>query len=83
MGASGWEYYVPYQVDLTAALRDLRAQVQTWIGSGKPTRADFERAHQDGGLVELIEERWTGCCTVLFTEDGEPAEIAFWGISGD
>jgi hypothetical protein len=150
MGASGWEYYVPYQVDVTAALRDLQAQVfergeivwhgewkpgrslipatldelwqdqwaqtegthsildvdrvidphdytgdmmtvrpltddevQTCIGSDKPTRADFERAYQDGGLVELIAERWNGCCTVLFADDGEPTEIVFWGISGD
>jgi len=34
-------------------------EVLTWIGRDKPTRADFERAHQDGGLVELIEERRT------------------------
>lgn len=27
MGASGWDYYVPYQADLEAALQDLRRQV--------------------------------------------------------
>lgn len=27
MGASGWEYLVPYQADLQAALNDLRRRV--------------------------------------------------------
>jgi len=58
-------------------------EVQGWIGSAKPTRADFERASQNGGLFDLVADRWNGCCTVLYAEDGEPAEIAFWGISGD
>jgi len=150
MGASGWDYCVPFQADMAEALRELRAQVfergeflwhgewqperglmpatleqlwqdegaqssgthsildvdrvidpydygddmmtvrpltedevQNWIGSSRPTRTDFERANQNGGLDDLIAERWNGCCTVLFGEDGEPTEIAFWGISGD
>jgi hypothetical protein len=37
----------------------------------------------NGGLFDLVADRWNGCCTVLYAEDGEPAEIAFWGISGD
>ncbi|WP_435209964.1 hypothetical protein [Streptomyces sp. bgisy034] len=27
MGASGWDYYVPYQEDLDAALQQLRREV--------------------------------------------------------
>jgi hypothetical protein len=44
MGASGWEYYVPYQVDVTAALRDLQAQAfergaTVWHGEWQPERS--------------------------------------------
>jgi len=153
MGASSWEYVVPYQEDLGAALAALRRQVfeqgdyvkpsdgwdlpdpgsledlmreRYWEFMGncgthsiidvfKIAPADFDpddygdefgtiRPLSEAEYVQLFGvarpgraeytplagkldrhlsgERWTGRAAVLWS-DGTPAEIVFWGFSGD
>lgn len=123
MGASGWDYIVPYQADLQAALDDLRRQVfssgdyispvtqglaapesvealarqeqafgtvcaftddeyEDYFGSTRPARADWDRFREDPLSDEYVAERWTGRAMVIWADDA-PAEIAFWGYSGD
>jgi hypothetical protein len=145
LGASGWDYHVPYQPDLRAAFDHLRRQILTtgdyWWATGGGTAADFpdrpatmrdlwadETVQQEGthsildmsrigqpgetpamGTVQpvtedealartgtakptrahvealdpLVEASWSGRCAVLYDDAGEPAELYFWGISGD
>ena len=56
------------------------------FGSVEPSAADFDRVYRqnwwDGPLGDLLGERWTGRSLVIF-KDGAPAEVFFWGISGD
>jgi hypothetical protein len=155
MGASEWEYVVPYQPDLVAALDALRRQVfasgeyvkpdsygdvfdlpeprsvddlteqeQYWefmgtsgthsiidvlnvvpadftgeefatirplsdaecaelFGTTQPSRADYTSLAGSQRLHEYVTGgRWTGRAAVLWA-DGTPADIAFWGYSGD
>ncbi|RJQ79025.1 hypothetical protein D5S17_11485 [Pseudonocardiaceae bacterium YIM PH 21723] len=57
-------------------------RVRAVFGTDTPTREQFEAAHQ-GGAHDLDEfPRWSGRFTTLY-ENGVPAEIAIWGISGD
>ena len=66
MGASGWDYYVPFQVDMAAALRDLRARVFEqgefeWHGEGQPERdvmpATLEQLWQDESVRSASSPR--------------------------
>jgi hypothetical protein len=155
MGASGWEYIVPYQQDLGAALDALRQAVFASGDYVKPHLVDdaFDDLPEPGSVEDLMQEqywefmgtcgthsiidvhavvpasftgeeygtirplsaaecvalfgtaqpshagftalsgserlhdyvtggRWTGRAVVLWA-DGSPAEIAFWGYSGD
>jgi len=51
------------------------------LGSGRPTRSDFERARMD--LLRNADfPSSSGRCVVLY-DDGRPDGIAFWGYSGD
>ncbi|MBU2668246.1 hypothetical protein KOI35_32515 [Actinoplanes bogorensis] len=145
MGASGWDYYVPYQPDLAAAFTSLRTKVfddgdyfwavhydfgktaadfpdrprtmdELWSSedvqeSGTHSIVDMSRLSTTAGpgvvtpltdaealsiagsstltrahverLQEAAYERWSGRCAVLHDADGKPAEIYFWGASGD
>lgn len=147
MGASGWDYYVPYQPDLNAALRALQTKVfaegDYWWARGELGKsaseydnrpATFEELVSDEWVREsgthsildmghvlaegekpdyctvepvtpaealesagtqiltrehvkaidgLVKGRWFGRCAVLHDERGQPAEIYFWGYSGD
>lgn len=56
-------------------------QVTLLLGSATPGRADFDRVYHASDLDSVIEERWGGSCVTLYA-DGNPTEIAFWGISG-
>ena len=51
-----------------------------WAPSGKPTHAEWKDALRNPGLFDL--ERAEGNCTVLY-RDGQPVEIAYWGITAD
>ena len=155
MGASGWEYVVPYQQDLGAALDSLRREVfaagefvkpssygdvfdlpepgsvddlteqeQYWefmgtsgthsiidvlsvipagfdrddfgtirplseaecaelFGAAQPGRTDYESLAGTERMHGYVTGgRWTGRAAVLW-ENGAPAEIVFWGYSGD
>lgn len=65
--------------DETAAVRVLRDdEVVALFGTDRPTAADFERFLS----TEWYVNRWEGRTTVLY-DDGKPARLAFWGISGD
>ncbi|BCJ50642.1 hypothetical protein Asp14428_21170 [Actinoplanes sp. NBRC 14428] len=44
--------------------------------------AGLTRAHVDR-IEGLAERRWFGRCAVLHDDAGRPAEIYFWGASGD
>ncbi|MBO0831363.1 MAG: hypothetical protein J2P29_05275 [Actinobacteria bacterium] len=155
MGASAWEYVVPHQPDLSAALEALRQQVfaageyvkpsgsgwdlpepasvedlfaeqQYWefmgscgthtvidifngviaaddfgveefgtvrslsaddcvelFGVAQPSRADYQPLAGSARLYDYVTGgRWTGRAAVLWAS-GAPAEILFWGFSGD
>ncbi len=65
--------------DDVARVRVLREdEVRALFGTDRPTAADFER-FQAG---EWYVERWQGHVTTLY-QDGQPASLAFWGVSGD
>ncbi|NUP47871.1 MAG: hypothetical protein HOW97_11250 [Catenulispora sp.] len=46
----------------------------------RPTLATFREAEEAGRLPH--DGRWNGCCVVIY-KNGQPDEVAFWGISGD
>ena len=61
------------------------AELNRVFGTQQPSAADFDRVYQPGpgGLLGgLMGERWTGRSMVIY-EDGTPAEVYFWGFSGD
>nr|WP_232107986.1 MULTISPECIES: hypothetical protein [Streptomyces] len=47
------------------------------VGTDRLTRAHVE------ALRPLASRRWFGRCVVLHDSEGKPAEIYFWGFSGD
>jgi hypothetical protein len=61
------------------------AELSRVFGTVQPSAADFDRVYQPGPggpLGELCGERWTGRGLVIY-KDGAPAEVFFWGFSGD
>jgi hypothetical protein len=52
------------------------------FGTEKPSRAQIERKHQEGALVEFVRQPWQGIYIVAYRE-GLPDEIFFAGCSGD
>jgi hypothetical protein len=55
------------------------------FGTSQPSAAEFDRVYEPGPagpLSDLLGERWTGRSMVIY-KDGVPAEIYFWGFSGD
>lgn len=54
------------------------------FGSERPDRPTFERVAGErfGNLGVHVPERGCGCYVVLY-QGGTPAEVAFWGFSGD
>jgi hypothetical protein len=57
------------------------------FGTEQPSAADFDRGCKSGlvgplDLGSLLGERWSGRSVVIF-KDGSPAEVFFWGFSGD
>jgi hypothetical protein len=55
------------------------------FGTAQPSATDFDRVYEPGPggpLGDLCRERWTGRSLVIY-KDGTPAEVYFWGISGD
>lgn len=62
-----------------AVVRFLRdRELRKLFGGTQPSREDFERFVK----TEWYVSRWEGRATVLY-KDGQPTEMAFWGISGD
>lgn len=54
------------------------AELVAAVGTARPT------AQHLSALDERIDRaRWVGRCTVLYSESGEPQQLAFWGHSGD
>jgi hypothetical protein len=61
------------------------AELSQVFGTQQPSAADFDRVYQPGPggvLGDLLDERWTGRTLVIY-KDGSPAEVYFWGFSGD
>jgi hypothetical protein len=54
-----------------------RAEALTHAGTERLTREHVE------AIDNLIRGRWFGRCAVLHDAGGHPAEIYFWGYSGD
>jgi hypothetical protein len=73
----------PDEEDHDGTVRPLTEdEIVTYLGSDRPTAAEFEQAYAESALSELTPRRWSGRCTPLFFDD-VPAEVAFWGFSGD
>jgi hypothetical protein len=61
------------------------AELHRVFGTQQPSAADFDRVYQPGPggpLGDLLGERWSGRSMVIY-KDGFPAEVYFWGFSGD
>jgi len=61
------------------------AELSGVFGTQQPSAADFDRAYQRGlvgPVSDLCGERWSGRSIVIY-KDGGPAEVYFWGFSGD
>lgn len=56
------------------------AEVRAWAPGGRPTYAEWQDALRSGDLFDL--DRGCGNCAVLY-RDGQPAEVAYWGITAD
>lgn len=55
------------------------------FGTEQPTAADFDRVYRsssEGPLLDLLGDRWSGRSMVIY-DNGSPAEVFFWGSSGD
>lgn len=72
--------------DEVGAIRPLSPEeLNRAFGTIQPSAADFDRVYQVGPagmLGDLCGERWTGRSMVIY-KDGAPAEVYFWGFSGD
>ncbi|WP_200216820.1 hypothetical protein [Micromonospora coerulea] len=53
------------------------AEARKLTGGGPLTRAHLPLP------MDLVRERWTGRWAVLHDAEGNPAELHFWGYSGD
>ena len=74
----------PDGADGFGTLRLLRAEEsESYFGSATPTREQWEKGYAEQGAHGLLgfPEGWCGNFVVLYA-DGEPKEIAIWGISG-
>lgn len=59
-----------------------QAECEELFGTVSPDRADYDAAGEDMLSDYVTGGRGTGRSVVLWAE-GKPAEIAFWGYSGD
>lgn len=67
--------------DEVGVIRPLNAaELNRVFGTTRPSAADFDRPAWP--LDDLCGERWTGRSVVIYKDDA-PAEIYFWGFSGD
>ncbi|MBO0793853.1 MAG: hypothetical protein J2P36_23275, partial [Ktedonobacteraceae bacterium] len=58
-----------------------KAACVRYFGGEKPTRADVERAFEQGEIRGMMK-KWTGYYSVIYEHD-VPYEIVFAGFSGD
>lgn len=72
--------------DQPGAIRPLTpAELTDVFGTPRPSGADLDRVYQVDGadpLGALCGERWTGRSVVIYAGSA-PAEVFFWGTSGD
>lgn len=73
-------------IDEFAAITPLSHDEQLEVfATVRPTVSDLERINAAGSeavLAEYLGPKWSGRCVVLYAED-DPAEVLFWGWSGD
>lgn len=66
MGASAWDYYVPYQEDLGAALEQLQCEVfrtgDYYWGPAADWIPEDQRRPRPGRVEELWADEWTQHC---------------------
>jgi hypothetical protein len=69
-----------------AAIRPLSAkELVAVFGTEQPTPGDFERVYEPGpggALGDLMGPKWSGRSLAIH-DSGKPAEVFFWGWSGD
>jgi len=61
------------------------AELTRAFGTLQPSADSFDRVYQPGAqgpLSDLLGDRWTGRSVIIY-KDGTPAEVFFWGFSGD
>jgi hypothetical protein len=61
------------------------AELNQVFGTAQPGADDFDRVYEPGPggpLATLLGSMWTGRSMVIY-KDGTPAEVFFWGFSGD
>lgn len=72
--------------DHDGTLRPLStAEAREYLGSERPTAADFAHAYgtgSSGSLEPITARRWSGRC-VLLHEGDQPTAVGIWGFSGD
>src|SRR5436190_23671670 len=80
MGASGWDYFVPYQSDINAALQTLRQQAfqnkdfETWF--------DEDEGIEPADIDELLElNAEAGAHSIIDMTEGVSKEPAFGTVS--
>ena|SRR5215207_4082950 len=90
MGASAWEYFVPYQKDLNQALQDLRQRVfragEFWWFGEREVLTPSERLPRPGRLEDVFEHETvqeSGTHSILdvfrVVEPGEPRDWRDYG----
>ena len=60
------------------------AEVVALFGTARPVREVVEQALKragDGWIPPT--DRGSGCCTVVYSAEGHPAELCIWGFTGD
>lgn len=60
------------------------AEVVEHFGTTNPGREVVEQALEragDGWFPPF--DRGSGCCTIVYDDEGRPAELCFWGCTGD
>jgi hypothetical protein len=76
-----WGFEGPSAQDGAGVMRLISAdEIRAWCPSGRPTLADWIEAN--GSFRLPYPDRAEGHCTVLY-QDGQPAEIAYWGVTAD
>ncbi|MGA5066398.1 hypothetical protein ACPB9E_22000 [Streptomyces exfoliatus] len=60
------------------------AEAVELFGTARPVREVVEQALKRAGDGWFPpSDRGSGCCTTVYSTEGDPAELCFWGFTGD